>query len=229
MRPEEILRERQFKEELREFARQQGRNILQFTRFTKTNDLGTSDAVHGHRQEGVTHQDYDFQVRRYQHYGFHSRPPAGTLAIKANVGRAPNAVVIAEADDRFVPSGSNDGDVLLYNKQNGVKILLNGSDGSVLITDKNGNQIKADGSGTIQIVAGTVNVGAAAGLQPAVLGNNLETRLAALEAAHNAHTHLPGTFVAGSNAVTGTSGAVSSGTVASPGGNVRSSKVNVAP
>ncbi|HJU24544.1 MAG TPA: phage baseplate assembly protein [Casimicrobiaceae bacterium] len=230
MRDEDPFRVRRMREELRELIRQEAANKIQFTRITKSSDTGQQDSVHGHQIEGSGEVNYDYFVRRFQHYGFRSRPPAGTWAIKINAGRSANAVIIAEDSERYAPTGIADGDVVLFNRVTGVQLYLKAADGSVLITDKQGSQVKLDGTGTIDIVASTVNVGGTTSLQPAVLGNNLESRLAALEAAHNAHTHaVSGTCPNGGGALTSGAAAATTNTVTSPGQNVRSSKVNVAP
>lgn len=185
-------------------------SIARFTYFTKTSADGTTDSVEGQplnpEENGGTSQE---DVRRLGGgWGLWSVPPKGEpcLVVRAG-GSSTNGVVVAAGSKRYAPSGMSDGDTALFNKTAGVTILLKASDGSITITDQNSSVVKLDGSGKVY-------VGGTSSAQPAVLGNSLETRLAALEAAYMAHKHaFTGTGTVG---ITDTS-------ISSPGSNIKCS------
>lgn len=136
---------KRIREELREQIRQARANAAQFTRITKASADGTKDSVHGHRTQGSGEQDYDFFVRRMQHFGFRSVPLAGVWAIRLPAGRGANGVTVAEDSTRYGPTNLNPGEVALYNKVNGCTIVL----------DQNGNIIVTPGAGGTVQLAGT--------------------------------------------------------------------------
>lgn len=68
----------------------------------------------------------------YQHYGFRSRPPAGTEAVVVPVGVGGHFLVIAEESRGSAPTDLAAGEVAIYG-QAGAKIVLR-ADGSVEVT-----------------------------------------------------------------------------------------------
>jgi hypothetical protein len=90
----DIFRERRLRDEMKEYVREQTRNVVQFTRMTKNTPLGKGDQVHGHRVEGADAVDYDYPVRRMQHFGLRSLPPAGVWVVRVG-GVGGNAVIVA--------------------------------------------------------------------------------------------------------------------------------------
>jgi phage gp45-like len=141
----DIFRERRLREEMKEYVRQQTRNVVQFTRMTKNTPSGKGDQVHGHRVEGADASDYDYPVRRMQHFGLRSLPPAGVWVVRVG-GVGGNAVIVAEESDRFGPTNLNDGEVCIYNKVNGCTILLD-QNGAITINAANGQTVNVNGNG----------------------------------------------------------------------------------
>jgi phage gp45-like len=135
---------RQARAELRELVRQAVANALQFTRFTRTSSSGARDAVAGH-PTGPDEERYDYEVRRLQHFGFRSVPPADTLALRvAACGGATNGVTVAEDSQRYGPSDLEDGEVALFNTVDGLVILLD-KNGTVRVRSAAGQKVELQG------------------------------------------------------------------------------------
>lgn len=137
-------------------------SIARFTYVTKSSASGETDGVEGHPTGPDEPQGQD-DVRRLGGggWGVNAVPPKGEpcLVVRAG-GGSMNGVIVACGSKRYMPS-LNDGETCLYNKISGVQVKL-ASDGSVSITDQSGNSITVDGTSTINVVAGTVNLGSAA-------------------------------------------------------------------
>lgn len=121
---------RQLGADLREYARQVVANTIQYTQVTRSTSSGEHDKVAGYRSEGAGEEDYDYEVRRVQHFGFRSRPPKDVWAVRlAMTGGATNNVTVGEDSTRYGPSDLEDGEVALFNSANGLEVRF----------DKNGN------------------------------------------------------------------------------------------
>jgi len=132
--------------ELRELVRQVVANALQFTRFTRTSSSGARDGVAGHPTSS-DEERYDYEVRRLQHFGFRSVPPADTVGFRiAACGGATNGVTVAEDSPRYGPSDLDDGEVALFNTREGLEIRLD-KNGSVRIRSARGATVELQGGG----------------------------------------------------------------------------------
>ncbi len=124
----------------------------------------------GHKTGGAGEEEYDYEVRRLQHFGFRSRPPKDvwTLRVAAS-GGATNGATVAEDSTRYGPSDLEDGEVALYNKVSGLQIRFD-KDGNVRITCASGKKVlinrggrgiaRADDTVKVTIPAGTFLVSA---------------------------------------------------------------------
>jgi hypothetical protein len=116
--------------------------LVHFTYFSGNSATGTQDNVE------CDHSDPDagnYLVRRMQHFGFRSRPPSGVAAIRlGNFEAAGNSVVVAEDSERYGPGDLNDGEVAIYNKQNGTEIRLD-AQGNIKITAGSGANVVVNG------------------------------------------------------------------------------------
>jgi phage gp45-like len=155
---------RQLRGELRELARQLVANAIQFTRFSLSTSSGEGDQVAGHKTEGAGEEEYDYEVRRLQHFGFRSRPPKDVWALRvAASGGATNGATVAEESTRYGPSDLEDGEVALYNKVDGLEIRFD-KDGNIRITCAQGKKVLINRGGRgIARVDDTVKVTIPAG------------------------------------------------------------------
>lgn len=116
------------RETLREFSRQLVANAIQFTQFTRSTSSGEHDKVAGYRSEGAGEEDYDYEVRRVQHFGFRSRPPKDVWTVRlATTGGATNNVTVGEDSTRYGPSDLDDGEVALFNSVSGLEVRFDGN------------------------------------------------------------------------------------------------------
>jgi phage gp45-like len=136
---------RQLGSDLREYARQVVANAIQFTQFTLSTSSGEHDKVAGYRTEGAEEQPYDYEVRRVQHFGFRSRPPADVWAVRlAATGGATNNVTVGEESTRFGPSDLGDGEVALYNSVSGLEMRFD-SNGNINAQSAPGKVVNLQG------------------------------------------------------------------------------------
>lgn len=136
---------RQLGSELRDYARQLVANAIQYTHVTRSTSSGEHDKVAGYRTEGTSEREYDYEVRRVQHFGFRSRPPANVWAVRVAVtGGAANNVTVGEDSTRYGPSDLDDGEVALYNRVAGVELRLDAG-GNINIRSAAGKLVNLQG------------------------------------------------------------------------------------
>lgn len=71
------------------------------------------------------------KVERFQQYGFSSYPKKSAELIALRVGGDPDHLVVIAVDDRASrPTGQQEGEVVLFTAQNGIRVLLK-QDGTV--------------------------------------------------------------------------------------------------
>jgi phage gp45-like len=129
-------------------------------------------------------------IKRAQHYGFVSEPPDGTESLVLAInGGASNRVSVAEWTTDEPEIDAPGAEVLIWCR-NGQRILLN-KDGDVVIYPKSGRNVL---------------LGGADANDPVVTKSTFDNFVSTF----NGHAHLPGTFTAGANPVTGTSATPSS-------------------
>ncbi len=160
-------------------------NTIRAVRLVKNSSSGTTDETEG-EQTFPGEPSYQRAVRRYQHFGFRSRPPAGVDVIRVMTNRSEGATV-AEESSRFGPSDLADGETCIYNSVTGLKITLK-TNGDMHIQVPSGQKVMIDdGSGASALIK---------------------------KSDFDGHTHGPGSYTAGTTAVTGTSAgaAAASGT-----------------
>lgn len=138
--------------EIRALVRYEVRQALaqsaRAVKYTKTTASGQGDETEG-EQTLPDEPTIQVPVRRYQHFGMRSRPPAGVdvIRVRTSAGTAGNSAVIAEESSRFGPSDLNDGEVALYNKVIGLRVLLD-QNGTIHIQVPPGQKVAIDdGSG----------------------------------------------------------------------------------
>lgn len=136
---------RQLGVELRDYARQLVANAIQYTQMTRSTSSGEQDKVAGYRSEGAGEQDYDYEVRRVQHFGFRSRPPANVWAVRlATTGGATNNVTVGEDSTRYGPSDLDDGEVALFNSVTGLEVRFD-RDGNINAQSASGKSVNLQG------------------------------------------------------------------------------------
>lgn len=133
------------RETLREYSRQLVANAIQFTQFTRSTSSGEHDKVAGYRSEGVGEEDYDYEVRRVQHFGFRSRPPKDVWTVRlATTGGATNNVTVGEDSTRYGPSDLEDGEVALFNSVSGLEVRFDNK-GNINARSAPGQQVSLQG------------------------------------------------------------------------------------
>jgi len=178
---------RQARAEFRDLVRQMIANALQFTRFTRSSSSGARDAVAGH-PTGPDEERYDYEVRRLQHFGFRSVPPADTVALRvAACGGATNGVTVAEDSQRYGPSDLEHGEVALFNTVEGLVILLD-KNGSVRVRSAVGQKVELQGG-----ARGIARLG-----DEIAAASALATWMGQVEKALNARTYPPERTLTGS-------------------------------
>lgn len=125
--------------------------LVHFTYYTNNSADGMGDTVACDQSDK---NSGSYAVRRMQHFGLRSRPPSGVPAIRlGNYTAAGATVVVAEDSSRYGPSDLEEGEVSIYNNQDGPEIRL---DKDANITIKAGNtQILINKDGDIEITADT--------------------------------------------------------------------------
>jgi hypothetical protein len=143
-------------------------------------------------------------------FGFQSRPTTSRGVMLKSDGQGNTSFLVAFRNKQY--------ELSLQKGEVGIK---NEFDASTL-WDKDGNITSVPGSGKVKL-------GAASGLEPAVLGDSLQTRLADLESKLLSHTHVltgSATCAAGGGAITG-SATPTSVTLPHQTDNIKASKVEV--
>lgn len=152
---------------------QVARNLVQVSQATRTTVNGVDEGGAGWpTSEPAT----DRNPRRFQHFGFRSRPPVGTPWVQLLVGQGGAAeVVVAEDDPNAGPQDLASGEVALFSIGNSKAILVD-KDGNVVVAVPVGKLVQVGGS-TDFMLLGTTYRNAQATLDTALI-----TFLAALKA-----------------------------------------------
>lgn len=159
------------------------RNMVQFVTGVDFDDNGVATGT------GVDDDDKIDSAVGF-HFGFYSRPKQGAngVVLKAD-GQGNSSFMFSWGDKQYALTLSR-GEVGVQN-----------AFGASTVWDKDGNVITTPGG------SGKVKLGGASGLEPAVLGNTLQTRLADLESKFLSHVH---TTALGACTAGGATGAVAS-------------------
>jgi len=122
------------------------RNLVKFSTVTRSTSVGTADGGSG----PPSTQSYQLDIRRMQHFGFRSVPPAGTRQILVHPeAGSTQAVSVAEDDQHAGPGSLANGETSLYSKANS----------AVLIADKDGHtKITSSGSSNVVLNGGSLKV-----------------------------------------------------------------------
>jgi len=137
----------------------------------------------------------DEGAEHFQPYGFTSVPLIGAEAVVVFPnGDRGHPLVVATSDRRYRPTGSQPGEVTVYNNT-GAKVTLT-KDGDILVEPASGRQVFVQQGGAAEPLA-------------------LKSDVQAIVDAHNGHTHVVAGVLAGSSSVTS---ATTADTASSPTG-----------
>ena len=129
--------------------------LIGWTRTSHSSSLGDGDAVQTGDEPDTTGTIRQRPVRRVEPWGLRTRPPSALRALWLLLGSSNVAALGYAPTKAYGPSGLSEGETCLYNSVGGVQIYL-AQDGTITITDSNGDAIVLDAAGHIKLNADTL-------------------------------------------------------------------------